>query len=927
MQDVASLSQNLPILATDELNLMRHLTQINVIMAINKHSVLSLKQKIFLPNVIALQIALILGGAVPTLALAQEADLAIPPAIEPIAALEPVDTIERSDDTIERIEVRGIRASVQASMNNKRFSNAVVDALTAEDIGKFPDSDVGESLGRIPGIAVNRQFGQGQQVSIRGASNQLTHTQLNGHGIASTGWFDQQTTDRSFNYSLLPPELLGEIEAYKSAQADINEGGIGGTVIVHTRKPLELDKNTLFFSNKQHYGSISKEIDPEFSGLYSWKDDAERWGWLLAAADATTHYQRNGIESNIGWGEIAPTTFEQQRERRAINAMVQYRPTDNLEFGFNMLQLAMQANNANTSLFLLFPDQDNQDACEQTNAAGTCVFYRLDGQHNSPGFAQTWVREASMDSNTYDINFEYQADNFTLSGLAGNTRATGGTQTTANYGFWLGQASDFAGTYDATGDVIQIDIANKHFGVNDFNGPLAPETWSLRKQPNADEESYVQLDLTVPVDLGVVSAIKTGVSWANHDVKQESFEGIVDGNLMAKHASAYYAGTVSSGGGFILPKPIFDAMLNDAKAAVSHFNRDGEIYRSGYGTINEHNLALYLMAEFATDKLRGNVGARYISTASAADYYALQADGSYADTLSTMSSSYHDLLPSINLAVDLAPDLILRAAAASVIARPNYDDMFASAALSGYNDGTPGNEVLDQGNIGLKPFKAHQAELGLEWYFSPDSLLAATYFIKDIRSFITTEQRLDQSIGIIDKDTGKDNWTVSTKKNGSGGYIQGLELQLQDNFSHGLGYTINYTLVDSHAPREHYPDEVNVFSDSSKHTVNLVGYYETEQFSARLAYNWRSAYMIRELPGYYGNREHQAYGTVDVSTQYKLTDNLSLSFEVANLFAKDSIQLGIAPNTAQVKPELKHQYPIFSAQGEALYKLGITLRF
>ncbi|MGL5409020.1 MAG: hypothetical protein ACRDAP_09960, partial [Shewanella sp.] len=109
-------------------------------MAINKHSVLSLKQKIFLPNVIALQIALILGGAVPTLALAQEADLAIPPAIEPIAALEPVDTIERSVDTIERIEVRGIRASVQASMNNKRFSNAVVDALTAEDIGKFPDS-------------------------------------------------------------------------------------------------------------------------------------------------------------------------------------------------------------------------------------------------------------------------------------------------------------------------------------------------------------------------------------------------------------------------------------------------------------------------------------------------------------------------------------------------------------------------------------------------------------------------------------------------------------------------------------------------------------------------------------------------------------------------------------------------------------------
>ncbi|MGL5392175.1 MAG: TonB-dependent receptor domain-containing protein, partial [Shewanella sp.] len=332
-------------------------------------------------------------------------------------------------------------------------------------------------------------------------------------------------------------------------------------------------------------------------------------------------------------------------------------------------------------------------------------------------------------------------------------------------------------------------------------------------------------------------------------------------------------------------------------------------------------------AEFATDTLRGNVGVRYISTAAASDYYALKADGTYADTLSTKTSDYQDVLPSINLSVDLTPDLILRASAASVIARPNYDDMFASAALSGYDDGNPGNEVLDKGNIGLKPFKANQAELGLEWYFSQDSLLAANYFIKDIRSFITTEQRLDQSIGIIDKDTGKDNWTVSSKKNGSGGYIQGIELQLQDNFANGLGYAINYTLVDSHAPAEHYPDEVNVFSDSSKHTVNLVGYYETQQFSARIAYNWRSAYMIRELPGFYGNREHQAYGTLDISTQYKLTDNLSLSFEVANLFAKDSIQRGIAPSSAEVKPELKNHYPVFSAEGEALYQLGISLRF
>ncbi|MEZ9593543.1 TonB-dependent receptor [Shewanella sp. 10N.261.52.F9] len=831
-----------------------------------------------------------------------------------------------TEDSIEIIEVHGIQASMKASINSKRFADSVIDIVTAEDIGKFPDADVADSLARMPGIAVNRQFGQGQQVSIRGASNQLTSTLLNGHSVASTGWFDQQTTDRSFNYSLLPPEVVGDIEVYKSSQADIAEGGVGGTVIINTRKPLDLDANSLFFSTKQDYGSVSEKVDPEFSGLYSWKNNEESLGVLLAVADAKTRYQRNGIESQIGWGDIVPTTFEQQRERTAINVALQYQATDNLILGLNVMRLNMQANNANTSLFLMFPD-DKEAACEQRNEAGTCIFYRRGADDANPGWAQTWVREASMDSNTYDLDFTYETDNYTLEGLVGNTQSDGGTNTTANYGFWLGQANDFAGTYDATGDVIHIDIADKTFVASDFNGPLAPESWSLRKQPNSDQESYIKLDLTVPVELDFISAVKMGISWADHDVKQESFDGVFNPNVLAKNASAYYSGTVSSGGGFTLPKPIFDAMLNDAKAAISYFDRDGQVYKSGYGTISEDNLAVYLMANFESAGLRGNIGLRYVATSVASDFYQLNAEGTYSDELSRLASSYSELLPSINLAYNMRDNLLLRAAAAKVISRPNYDDMFASSALSGFADGLPCNEVVDKGNIGLKPFKATQAEIGLEWYFNSESLAAATYFVKHISSFVTSEQLLDQSIGIVDPDTGEDNWTVSTKKNGSGGYIQGVELQLQSNFETGLGYAVNYTFSDSSAPAHYYPDQIGVFSDSSKHTVNLVSYYETDAFFARLAYNWRSEYMIRELPGYYGNREHQDYATVDLSSAYYVTDYLAVTFEVVNLFAEDSIQLGVASQSADVKPEFKNNYPVFSAKGEARYKLGVALRF
>ena len=869
----------------------------------------------FKKSVLATNIALLMSGAVSVSAFAAEAEA------------EAVNT-----DNIEKIEVRGLRASMKASINAKRFSDAVVDAVTAEDIGKFPDGDVGESLGRIPGVTVNRQFGQGQQVSIRGASAQLTRTLLNGHSVASTGWFDQQAIDRSFNYSLLPPEMVSGIEVYKSSQADITEGGIGGTVIVKTRKPLDLDANTLFLSAKGDYGTVSEATDPAVSGLYSWANDDETFGILVSAAGSQTDYQRNGIETLLGWGEIVPTTFQQDRERTAYNIAAQYRPTDNLEFGLTVTSLDLKANNANTSIFL-FPTQQGVSTCNQTNAAGVCT----DITHTGEGgfaWAQTWAREAEMSSDTYDFDFKYEAENFTLEGRVGNTKADGGTSLTSNYGNSIGQPGDFAGHYDATGEKILIDIANKSFDAGDFNGQLETAGWALKKQPNTDEETYAQFDLTFPVDLGAITSIKAGVRYADHDVTQQTDAAIV-GDIVAKDASEYYSGTISSGAGFTLPKPNFDAMIRDAKASVDGFTRD----KSGYGTLNEKNLAAYAMANFEAEGIRGNFGLRFISTDIESDYYALSSSGQFADELSTDKSSYSDVLPSINVTFDLAPDLLLRTTAAQVISRPNYAELFATSTLPGLNDGTPGNEKLNRGSVALDPFKATQADVSLEWYFGGEGLASLTYFIKDVSSFITTRQKLNQQIGIEDnnlKEQGGsacgvgvyDCWTVSEKYNANGGRIEGVELQLQDSFENGLGYSVNYTFADAGSPAENYPDEVGVFSDSSKHTVNLVGYYEMDSFSARLAYNWRSEYMIRELPGFYGNRQHQDYGSLDLSMNYSVTDWMDLTFEAVNLTEEDSIQIGVSPvDNENVIAEFKDNYPVWSFEGEARYKVGVALRF
>ncbi|KAF7766063.1 iron complex outermembrane recepter protein [Pseudoalteromonas undina] len=842
------------------------------------------------------------------------------------------DEVKVQDD-VEVIEVRGIRASNKENLNGKRFSNAVVDVVTAEDVGKFPDGDVGESLGRISGVSVSRQFGQGQQVSIRGASAQLTRTLLDGHTVASTSWFDQQAVDRSFNYSLLPSELVGGLEVYKSSQANLVEGGIGGTVIVKTRKPLDLDANTVFASVKADYGTVSEETDPELSGLYSWKNNNETFGILAAGSLSEVDYQRNGIESSGGWsGGMAPTTFQQARERTAYNVAMQYQPSDSLVLGLTYTSLELDANNANSQI-IIFP---GDGSCEQTNASGNCVSRTIDG--NGTAFFQTWARKASMKSDTVDFDWQYDAESFTFKGRVGKTSADSDV-TTANYGMFTNNNSDLNGSMDMTGDVTKFNLANQSYDASILPDTISPQTWAPEYNPDSDEESYLNLDFEIPLDLGVVTAIKTGLRYADHKVVQDSNAAIVNPDLVPKrNATAYYPGTVTAGGGFVIPEPDMDLMIADSLAMTEGYTARPQ----GYGTIEEENLAIYAMADFDAGGIRGNLGVRYISTDISSDYYDLSDEGVYDSTLSTDKADYSEFLPSLNVVMDLADNVILRTSAAQVISRPNYADLFATRNLAGYTDNRPLNEVLNTGNVGLSPFKAFQADIGVEWYFDDDAMLSVTYFTKEVSSFISTQQQTNQQIGIdipvytTNPDAGEppcgaqqyDCWTVSSSTNGTGGSIEGIEFQIQDSFDNGFGYSFNYTYSDAEAPAENYPDRVGVFSDSSKNSYNVVGFYENDDFSARLAYNWRSEFIIREAPGWYGNREHQAYGQLDFSATYSVTDYLDVTFEGINLTEEDSIQLGNNDaSTSLSNPDLLNDFPVWSFEGEARYKLGVTMRF
>src|SRR6267154_2321153 len=191
-----------------------------------------------------------------------------------VQAQESASATPPKPSDLQEVVVHGYRASLRESLESKRQATGVEDDLTAEDVGKFPDKNLAEALQRVPGVVINREFGEGERINLRGTIPTLTKTTLNGHALATADWFilDQLNTTRSFNYLMLPADLIGKVRVLKSAQADVEEGGIGGTVDVETRKPLDLQPFTAYASVQGAYTETSGKTDPQGTALISWKD-------------------------------------------------------------------------------------------------------------------------------------------------------------------------------------------------------------------------------------------------------------------------------------------------------------------------------------------------------------------------------------------------------------------------------------------------------------------------------------------------------------------------------------------------------------------------------------------------------------------------------------------------------------------------------
>ncbi|ABL99604.1 TonB-dependent receptor [Shewanella amazonensis SB2B] len=245
--------------------------------------------KAFKRNRLSATLAAILGvGAIP---LAWAADDATPEADGVVAAQN------ASEEAIEVIEIRGIRGSLYRSMDLKRGANGVVDAISAEELGKFPDTNLAESLQRITGVTVSRANGEGSQITVRGFGPEFNLITLNGRQMPGTGY------TRSYNLENLSSEGVKTLEVVKTARADVPTGGLGGTVNIVTHKPLDNPGQAFTFSGKGIYDEsnvLGDDVTPELAAIYSNTLFDDRFGVLVSVSHQERDFQQQTANSQ-GW--------------------------------------------------------------------------------------------------------------------------------------------------------------------------------------------------------------------------------------------------------------------------------------------------------------------------------------------------------------------------------------------------------------------------------------------------------------------------------------------------------------------------------------------------------------------------------------------------------------------------------------------------
>ncbi|WIW90417.1 TonB-dependent receptor (plasmid) [Sphingobium sp. V4] len=845
-------------------------------------------------------------------------------------------TVTPADQTQnQEIVVTGIRRSLEVAANIKRAAPNLVEAISAEDIGKFPDRNLAESLQRVTGVQITRNKGEGSGVSVRGLSENFTRTLYNGRVLTSPNG------TRGFSFTSMPTDFVSTVEVSKTPTADMIDGGLSATIDVKINRPADVGKNIVTVVAEGLYETNPKKLTPHVSAFVNRVFGDGSFGVNLGVnyekrkviqagftgygieqrkenAANGRDYNVDGIISDTAYGFDHATTFvsdEGDFERKAIVGGLQWKPADNVNLyadglatwftdGFNRFEHQLRWTNIGG------PNAAVRDSTVGEN--NLLTFLDADGvDHQSNNLR--WVNK----DRTINLAAGGDAtfDRLTVSGEA-------------TYGRSVRNLSDFNSFAPISRASASYDLGDDFGAVPDIQytrgyDPYDPSTFYLRSfsatrgRKNYETNKSARLDLKYDFDTSFIRSIKIGGYFGDDKIEfGERPRYFVSPQMLAQIYGTPYLPGVEGGaisaanlmkevdysrfvgeglGRFLVPdydKLFADASLDDifARGTVT-------IDRTNQFIVREKVLAGYARADFATadDRISGNVGLRYVRTRLTSDGFGADIANAELQNDSitlivpdsgpiSFRNAYSNWLPSFNMRWSATDKLIVRMGIARAMTRPDLNRLSPSVAINA------NVRTITTQNPFLKPYLADQADLSLEYYFGRTGLLSAAVFYKDVKNFIvdttSTETRTIKSTltGTVTLD-----FRTFRPDNGAGGKIKGIELNAQLPLDmlpapfDGFGVTSNLTLLDVSDVETVAGGPKVPIPGVSKRSYNLGAYYEKSGFGIRANYSYRSA-AINSTIGTFGDGDRQnPYGQLDISANYDVSQNLSLTFNASNV--------------------------------------------
>ncbi|PPU78638.1 TonB-dependent receptor [Xanthomonas cucurbitae] len=853
----------------------------------------------FRRSVMAISVATLLSAQ----AYAQDATTTAAPASE--ATTQQLDTVQ----------VTGTRSSVTKAQLVKQNAEQIVDSIVAEDIGKLPDNNVAEALQRISGIQISRNYGEGSSIAIRGLTQ--VRTELNGRDIFTAN------DGRGLSFEDVSAELLGGVNVYKNPSADMIEGGLGGTVDLRTRLPFDYEGRKIAGSVQYNYYDLADEGKPAFSGLFSdrWQTGIGEIGILVNYSQQKSPFRQDtisiepwytqtdlpgyeGREISVPHGAGINTTVG-ERERKTGAFAMQWRPNDAVEVYTQVLRSDYDFSWHDYSFFALTGANPMQGTPGiQVNSRNEFVNGTF---QNVPADSNTSLTERHSVTTDYSLGGKWTVNEKLT--LSTDFQYVDATTTGTRYIVATGLNNTPFFNVDFRGDLPTLSVTDASgaegflANQNNYNG----WRWHLdNKDDNTGTEFAWRSDMDLAFDSDFVRSFKAGVRYTDRDAETKGgvfrfmcingcagtpFSQFPSVGVVTNPITDFFRGKSSTFGPTLTAS---DAAVANYEQTLATFGGTPLVFApNNINTQNEKTYAAYGVLRFGVDgdiPFDGNIGMRVVRTEVASQGVRTATDAEGGGLIPVdAQQTYTDVLPSLNLRWMLSDQLQWRFAASRGISRPTFDRLNPNLTLStGTSNTGTATRTGAAGNPDLEAVKADQFDTALEWYFGQGSMMYGTVFYKKVEGFIANAVFNEVYDGQV--------WQITRPVNGDSGRIRGAELGYTQFFDFlpgwlsGFGLQTNYTYVDSEAPS---PTATDTNGQSltvpleglSKNSYNAILSYETARFQGRVAYNWRSDWLVTTAGNGTGNLPvyNKGFGQLDASLRFNLNEVWLISLDGVNL--------------------------------------------